>query len=73
VQLGGVKGKDMAWPRSYGGYKARLPREAELARPNGGRIAERVSQMPDWSSEPPLKERLALGDLAHGGCCIALR
>src|SRR5215510_503271 len=62
----------MTRPRSYCGCISGLPREAQLAYADGAWIAERVGQMPDRSSEAPLEQRLALGDLAPGRRCMAL-
>ena len=71
--MGGVVGKDVRWPRSYGGHIPRLAGKAELAWADCACIAERIGQMADRSSETPLKERLAVGDLADGGGSVALR
>src|SRR5262249_61631603 len=62
----------MAWSRNHGGRIPRLTRESELAQSDGARIAERVGQVSDRSSEAAFEEWLAFGDLARNGRRLTL-
>src|SRR5215510_908451 len=73
VQVGGVIGEDMAWPRRDGGDEACPLGNAELARPGGGRVADRIGQMPDGLSQALFEQRLASGNLAGGNGGIMFR
>src|SRR5215475_1154530 len=73
MQVIGMIRKQVPRPRCHGGGIPRLAHKPELARTGRRSISEWISKIAHRTSEPSLKDRLAVAHLVHGGARVVLR